>query len=452
MTSPGPGQPPGPAEIGGLRHGLRAFQHRDFRLFFVGALASNTGNWIQNLAVPFVLFELTGQALWVGLASFAQFIPAFLLGPLGGWLADRMDRRRMLLISQALMAVAAFALWASWAVGWRSPTLILGLTALTGIFSGLMIPSWQAFVPSLVPRVDLPSAITLNSTQFNASRAIGPALAGLLLGTAGAGLAFLLNVVSFLGVIGMLWVIRPEHGRPGSSGGARAGGAASDGVDGEGVLAAFRSALGYISQRTGIMVGIASAMLAAFFGNPVTQFTVVFGEDVYDAGPTVVGLLASAIGIGAVLIAPFLSTWDGRVPRSVIVRWGLPLYGLAVIAFGASPNWPTGLLALFAVGAGFLAVISTTNTSVQMIVADEMRGRVMSTRVMGFTLAFPVGSLIQGALADWIGPRATVIGAGGCLVLAALALSSRPATLATLDHEDDTPDRGGLVDRGGDRP
>ncbi|MEM9562509.1 MAG: MFS transporter [Actinomycetota bacterium] len=470
MTSRGPDTPPAPgrrpaagqspgSDTSGFRHGLRAFQHRDFRLFFIGALASNTGNWIQNLAVPFVLFELTGQALWVGLASFAQFIPAFLLGPVGGWLADRMDRRRLLLISQFLMAVAASALWASWAVGWRNPALILALTALTGIFSGLMIPSWQAFVPSLVPRVDLPSAITLNSTQFNASRALGPALAGVLLGTAGAGLAFFLNVVSFLAVIGMLWIIRPEHGRRGSPGGATAGTAGPGGPGGaedEGVLAAFRSALGYISKRTGIMVGIASAMLAAFFGNPVTQFTVVFGEDVYDAGPTVVGLLASAIGIGAVLIAPFLSTWDGRIPRSVIVRWGLPLYGLAVMAFGASPNWPTGLLALFAVGAGFLAVISTTNTSVQMIVADEMRGRVMSTRVMGFTLAFPVGSLIQGALADWIGPRTTVIGAGGCLVVAALVLATRPATLATLDHEDDTPDRSGLrsglVDRGDDRP
>lgn len=407
---------------------MRAFRHRDFRLFFIGALASNTGNWLQNLAVPFVLFELTQKSLWVGLAGFAQFIPAFFLGPVGGSLADRFDRRRLLLATQFLMAVAAFALWGSWAAGWRDPLLILVLTALTGIFSGLMIPSWQAFVPSLIPKADLPSAITLNSTQFNASRAIGPALAGLLLATVGAGWAFFLNGVSFVAVIGVLWVIRarPTEARGGAH---------------EGVIAGFRSALRYIRVRTGILVGIGSAMLAAFFGNPVTQFTVVFGDDVYEAGPRVVGLLASAIGIGAVLIAPFLSTWDGRIPRASVVRWGLPLYGLSVMAFGASPNWPTGLLALFAVGAGFLAVISTTNTAVQMIVADEMRGRVMSSRVMGFTLSFPIGSLIQGALADWIGPRATVIGAGGCLVLAALALSSRPRSLAALDNEDDTPDR-----------
>jgi MFS family permease len=423
LDQPAPAPPPT-----GLRHGIRAFRHRDFRLFFVGALASNTGNWLQNLAVPYVLFELTGKGLWVGLAGFAQFIPAFFLGPLGGSLADRFDRRRLLLVTQFLMAVAAFTLWGSWAMEWRDPLLILVLTALTGIFSGLMIPSWQAFVPSLVPKADLPSAITLNSTQFNASRAIGPALAGLLLATVGAGWAFFLNGVSFVAVIGVLWVIRarPTDARAQAH---------------EGVIAGFRSALRYIRVRTGILVGIGSAMLAAFFGNPVTQFTVIFGDDVYEAGPRVVGVLASAIGIGAVLIAPFLSTWDGRIPRASVVRWGLPLYGLSVMAFGASPNWPTGLLALFAVGAGFLAVISTTNTAVQMIVADEMRGRVMSSRVMGFTFSFPIGSLIQGALADWIGPRATVIGAGGCLVLAALALASQPRTLAALDNEDDTPDR-----------
>ena len=419
----GPAAPPS-----GFRHGLRALRHRDFKLFFIGALASNSGNWLQNLAVPYVLFELTGKALWVGLAGFAQFIPAFFLGPLGGSLADRVDRRRLLLVTQFLMAVAAFLLWATWALNWRDPLLILVLTALTGIFSGLMIPSWQAFVPSLVPKADLPSAITLNSTQFNASRAIGPALAGVLLATAGAGTAFLLNGVSFLAVIVMLWIIRPMHGdirRP-----VR-----------EGVIAGFGSAIGYIRERSGIIVGIGSAMLMAFFGNPVTQFTVVFGEDVFDAGAGVVGVLASAIGIGAVLMAPFLSSWDTRMSRSTIVRWGMPFYALAVVAFGLSPNWPVGLLALFGVGAGFLAVISTTNTAVQMIVADEMRGRVMSIRVMGFTLSYPIGSLIQGALADAIGPRVTVAGAGTILLAVALYLASKPKLLAALDHDDDTPDR-----------
>ncbi len=409
-----------------LRHGMRALKHRNFRMFFVGALVSNSGTGLQNLAIPFVLFELTGRSFWVGLAGFAQFFPAFLLGPLGGNLADQYDRRKVLLFSQASLAVVAGLLWGSWTLGFRSPTLVLSFVVLTGVFSGLMIPAWQAFVAGLVPKEDLPSAITLNSTQFNASRAIGPALAGILLATVGAGPAFLLNALSFLAVIAMIWVIRPAP--------MERSGQAPDGI-----IDGFRSAVGYIRQRRGIMIGILSAILVAFFGNPIVQFTVVFAEEVYEAGPRVFGLLAAAVGVGAVMIAPLLSTWDGRFNRSSMVRWGLPFYALAVIGFGAAPSWPLGLVALLCLGAGFLVVVATTNTAVQVIVADEMRGRVMSTRIMGFTLAFPVGSLIQGVLADAIGPQATVIGAGAILLVIALGLASQPQLLANLDRVDDTP-------------
>jgi MFS family permease len=405
---------------------MRAFRHRDFRVFFVGALASNSGSWLQNLTVPYVLFELTQRSLWVGLAGFAQFIPIFALGPVGGSLADRFDRRKVLLVSQALLAGAALLLWAAWVLGWHSPVLILGLTAITGVFSGLMIPAWQAFVPSLVPKSDLSSAVTLNSTQFNASRAIGPAAAGILLAVAGPGWAFFLNAVSFVAVIAAIRSITPlESGR-------QAGLA-------EGVLAGFRTAIGYIRERTGILLGVSCAILVAFFGNPVTQFTVVFADEVYHAGPGVVGALAAAVGGGAVLVAPALSAWDSRIARSTVVRLGLPIYALAVIGFGISPNWPLGLASLLVAGAAFLAVIATTNTAVQLIVADHMRGRVMSARVMGFTLSFPLGSLAQGALADIWTPQATVTASGCCLLAVALYLASRPSLLATLDREDDQP-------------
>lgn len=426
LGGPG-GTGPATATPGGFRHGMRAFRHRDFRIFFLGALASNTGNWLQNLAVPYVLFELTGKSIWVGLAGFAQFLPAFLLGPIGGALADRRSRRSVLLVSQTAMAFTALALWGAWAADWRRPGLILAITAATGIVSGIMVPSWQAFVPSLVPRNDLASAITLNSAQFNAARAFGPALAGVILAVSGPGLAFLLNTISFFAVIGALWVVRPAIvDRPAAT---------------HGVLDGFRDAIDYIRRRTGILVSVLSAILVAFFGNPITQFTVVFAEEVYEAGPRVLGVLAAAVGAGAVIAAPVLSTFDTRVTRSTTVRFGLPTYALAVIAFGLAPSWPLGLAALLVVGAGFLAVIATTNTAVQLIVADEMRGRVMSARVMGFTLAFPLGSLAQGALADVWGPRKTVVLFGVCLLTAALYLASRPTLLAHLDAADDRATR-----------
>ncbi len=420
------GTVPSTAQPGGFNHGMRALRHRDFRIFLIGAVASNTGSWLQNLAVPFVLFELTQKSIYVGLAGFAQFIPSFVLGPFGGSLADRRDRKKVLITVQVLMAASAFLLWGAWTLEWRDPIIILAITALTGVFSGIMIPSWQAFVPSLVPKADLSSAITLNSTQFNASRAIGPALAGLLLATIGPGWAFFLNGLSFVAVIGALLVVHPTQ--PNYTTGVRSS-----------VVKEFRSALSYISQRTGILVSIVCAMLVAFFGNPITQFTVVFADQVYGAGPRVLGVLAAAVGIGAVLVAPALSTWDTRVDRSDVVRYGLPLYGLAVIGFGVAPTWPLGLVALLFVGAGFLAVIATTNTAVQMIVTDSMRGRVMSARVMGFTLSFPLGSLAQGALADLIGPQVAVVLSGSVLLAFALFLASRTSLLETLNaNTDDT--------------
>ncbi len=428
MGGPG-GTGPAASVPTGFRQGMRAFRHRDFRIFFIGAIISNSGSWLQNLAVPFVLFELTGKAIWVGLAGFAQFIPSFVLGPIGGTLADGNDRRKVLLATQSAMAGAAFMLWGAWVLDWREPVLILAIVALTGVFAGLNIPSWQAFVPALVPREDLASAITLNSTQFNAARAIGPALAGVLLAVAGPAWAFFLNGLSFIAVLVALSMVRalPTERKPGFAK--------------KSVASGFREGLNYINRRTGIRVSIVCAMLVAFFGNPITQFTVVFVSDVYDAGPRVLGVLAAAVGVGAVMIAPMLSTWDGVVTRSALVRWALPGYAIAVIAFGLAPVWPLGLIALLFVGAGFLVVIATTNTAVQMIVADEMRGRVMSVRVMGFTLAFPVGSLVQGALGDVWGPQLTVVLSGSILLVVALWMWTQPTLLDHLDALDDTPNR-----------
>ena len=250
-----------------------------------------------------------------------------------------------------------------------------------------------------------------------------------MLAVAGPASAFFLNGVSFLAVIAVLRVVKPL---PATEAGRRST---------EGVIAGFASAITYIRQRTGVMISMLSAMLVGFFGNPVTQFTVVFADQVYRAGPRVLGVLAASVGIGAVLIAPFLSSWDTRLSRSTVVRCALPAYAVAVISFGLSPNWPLGLISLLFVGAGFLAVVATTNTAVQLIVADEMRGRVMSARVMGFTLAFPLGSLLQGVLADIWGPQTTVVVFGACLAVVAGFLASRPRLLRELDRTDDTPDR-----------
>ncbi len=415
----GPSRVPGP-----LRHSLRAMRHREFRLFWWGALVSNIGQWLQNLTVPFVLYGLTDSATWVGLATFSQFMPAMLLGPLGGSLADRLERRKVLIVGQTAAAVLALALWAVWVAGLRSPTLILVVTAAGGVVNGLNIPSWQAFVPSLVPRDHLSSAITLNSLQFNAARAVGPAVAGVLLAALGPSWAFLLNAVTFGFVIAALSVIRvasrPEGGRPSGS-----------------VHRQFLDAVAYVRGQPGIWVGIVVAALVGFLGNPILQLTVVFAEDVFAVGPLGFGLLSASLGLGALLAAPLVAGLSDRVSRARVVGVALPGYAVAVACFGAAPVFSLGVLALVGAGAGFLAVISVTNTAVQDIVADRVRGRVMATRVMTFTAAYPLGGLLQGWLADVWGPRPTVVTAGLVLLVASLVLRSRGELLARLD---DPPD------------
>jgi MFS family permease len=415
-----------------MRHALRAFHHRDFAIFWTGALFSNTGSWVQNLTIPYVLYQLTGSAFWVGFATFTQFIPAMVLGPLAGSIADRYDRRRILLCTQSAMAVAALALWAVWASGVRSLGPILGLVSLAGVLAGLNIPSWQAFVNDLVPREDLLSAVTLNSLQFNAARAFGPAIAGVLLATVGPTLAFLVNGLSFVFVLIALALVRtrpPKRTTPLSGG----------------FLRQFGRAVRYTRTQPGIVVGMVVAVLVGALGNPIQQFTVVFAADEFQVGPLGLAFLNVSIGLGAVLAFFLVSGWDNVVTKATMVRWSLLAYGAAVVAFALAPTYAVGLVALVVVGGGFLAVISTTNTAVQTIVADHIRGRVMAFRIMAFTGAYPLGALLQGWIADQVGARVTVAGAGAVLLGAGFVLASRPALLGRLDdpHDESSPTGGG---------
>lgn len=414
-----------PIRPSGFGHAVRAMRHRDYSIFWTGALVSNSGTWLQGVAVAYVLLQLTDRASWVGIASFAGFFPTMVFGALGGNLADRYDRRQVLLIGQSVAAVVALALWAAWELGVRSPVAIVSLTALGGVVQGLTIPAWQAFVPSLVPLADLPSAISLNSLQFNAARAVGPALAGVLLAAAGPSLAFLLNGLSYVAVLAALLVIPARPRRP-------------DRIQ-TGVLRGFSDSVQYIRRQPGISLGIAIAVLVAFLGYPAVQFAVIFAELVYRVGPVAVGLLTAVVGLGAVAAAPFVSGAFGDLPREQLVRWALPLYAVALFIFGTSTTVVQGALGLFLSGAGFLALVATTNTAVQSIVADRMRGRVMATRIMSFTGAFPLGVLVQSWLADVFNPRLVVSGAAVLLLLGGGILMATPGLLARLD---DPPDAG----------
>jgi len=409
----------------GLRVAVAAFRHRNFALFWSGALISNVGTWMQNITVPYVLYEMTGRASLVGLAAFMQFTPVVFVGPLGGSLADRYPRRSLLIGTQLALAVVAAALWAVWIADVATPALLIALVAVTGLVAGLNIPAWQAFVSELVPREELLGAVTLNSAQFNLSRAIGPAIGGIVLASLGAGWAFLLNAVSFSAVIAALLLVRvPALPRAEST---------------DRVMRQFAEGLRYVRSQPALGACVVIVSAVAGLGMPVLQLASVFASDVFDIGADGYGLLTGALGVGGALAAPVVTGWAGGIRRSRLAGGALFAYGFTLIAFAQAPGFPTALVAIAFTGAAFLVVVSTLSTTVQLLVTEELRGRVMAIYIMGFTAAYPVGALVQGWIADRVGAPATVTGAGIVLAIIAAWLVSRRALLERLDRDDPMP-------------
>ncbi|CAB4947949.1 unannotated protein [freshwater metagenome] len=411
----------------GLRNAFRAFGHRDFRLFWSGALLSNTGAWLASLTIPYVIYQETGSALLVGLVAVFQFMPFLVSGPLGGVLADRHDRRRILLLMQTGLMLSSLLVWGVVASGVRQPLVIMGAVACTGVFAGLNMPSWQAFVNDLVPRDDLQSAVALNSFQFNAARAIGPAMAGVLIALVGPSWALLFNALSYLAVILALALIRtrpvitpdPDPGR---------------------VHTQFRATVRYVRSQPGIVMAIIISIIVGALVTPLFQFTVVFAGSVFDVGAVQLGLMNAAMGLGALIAIPFIAGWRQVLSLARIVRGSLFAIPFGIVGFALSPNATVALIPLALVGASFLALMSSCNTAVQMIVAPLLRGRVISVRIMFYTVSMPLGSIVMGTLSDQIGPRATVLGAGVLMMIAALGLTVAKGRLqlGRLDDPQDT--------------
>jgi MFS family permease len=388
---------PAPARPG-IRQALTAFHYRNFAIFWTGALLSSTGTWVQWVTVPFVVYQLTESAAWVGITGFLQFIPAVLVGPLAGSIADRFHRRSVLLVTQAAQAAVAIALWATWTAGVRSVAAIVAIVAVGGFVAGINIPSWQAFVSELVPREVLLNAVTLNSTQFNAARAFGPAIGGLVLATAGPGVAFLVNALSFLAVIVALLLVRvPRLDRS---------------SDHRGVLREFFSALGYVRGRPGIAACFLTVLALGALGGPLFQLLAVFAERVFLVQGFAYGLMGAALGVGAVMAAPLLAGRGQGVPRSRLTIIATTAYGGALVVFAVAPWYALAIVALMVAGGAYLAIASTLNTTIQLQVDETMRGKVLAAYLMCLTLSMPLGSLLQGALAEVVGARITVAGAG----------------------------------------
>jgi MFS family permease len=385
-----------------------ALRVRDFRRFWLAAFASNTGGWMQNATVPYVVFTVSNSPGDVGVAGFFQYVPFMLMGAVGGTLADRLPRRQTLMATQFAQALCAVALYVVVASGSATTASVSALAFLSGLAGGVNTPIWQAFVSDLVPRELLMNAVTLNSAQFNASRALGPFLAGVVIALAGPSAAFAINAASFAAVVGVLVVIR---GRPAARREGRVG-----------VLGGLTAAVRHVRSSPAILACCTAIIVVAGIGSPLFSYLAVYGERVFGVQGALLGLLFGAGGIGSVLFTPLLLRAAPRLPRAVLLAGSMLLYGASVMATGLAPTYAWAVVALLFHGGAYLTIASTINTTIQLIVREELRGTVIALYLMCLTGSLPLGLFVWGVFSERLGVRSTTVGAGALLVMVTWAL------------------------------
>jgi MFS family permease len=408
---------------------FRALRHRDYARFWTAALVSQTGSWMQNLTVPFVVYRATGSEAWVGFASFCQYFPAFVLSPVGGMLADRMPRRTVTMMSNVIGFVGAGALAVVWRDGQASSWTTVGLVTLVGAATGIGLPAWQSLMPSLVPPDLLQNAVTLNSAQFNAARAFGPALGGVVLAAWGPSTAFTINALSYFAVIGAVLSTRVAATAASVAAGGRR----------EGPIAQVRAGFVYARRHRAVLVSVGVVFAVASLGSPVIPFVTVFADEEFGVSRAAYGWLYACLGIGAVVAALVLATVGERIRRSRQATTAAAFYCGALVAFGLAPSYWLAVVAMLAIGFGYLATVNALNTAIQLLVDDEYRGRCLALYAMAITGGFPLGAWLQGAIAQHLGVRATVVGAALVLMVVVAGVVVRGGMAMLDDHERTAP-------------
>lgn len=391
---------------------LRAFRHRNFRLFFGGQLISMTGVWMQLVAQSWLVYRLTDSPTLLGLVGFTSQFPVFLLAPLGGMVADRYSPHRILVTMQAVGMVLAFLLAGLTLAGTVQVWHVFVLAALFGVISAFDIPARQVFIAEIVSRDDLMNAIALNSAMFNGARTVGPAVAGVLVATVGEGWCFLANAVCYIAVIAgfLLMKVRPPVARP------RLGSALANVIEGfrfTGKTAPIRDLL--------LLLGLVSLM-----GMPHTVLMPIFADKILHAGPRGLGLLMGSSGIGALIGALALAARLGVRGLGSWVGYSCAGFGVSLILFSLSRSFWLSALLLLPVGFSMIVEMAASNTLIQVMVPDQLRGRVMAVYSMMIMGMAPVGALLAGLLAEHaLGAPGTVALGGVVIILGGVLFAVR---------------------------
>ena len=397
------------AATGARRYGFGALAHRNFRLFFIGQGISLVGTWMQNVGEGWLILTLTNSPFYVGLTAALSSVGVLLFSLYAGVIADRVDKRRFIILMQLAFMIEAFTvsilIWTNAIAVWQ----VLVLATTLGIASAFDIPMRQAFVVEMVGKDDLMNAIALNSSLFNAARVIGPAIAGLLIGTVGIAWCYFVNGLSYIAVIaGLLMMRLPYDARPPKTTSAWTG---------------FREVLAYLRNDRRLRVLMILTAILSVFGFPYIAMMPVFARDVLNRGATGYGALTSSIGIGAVIGALGIALASARIrARGRLMLIGGTAFGILLILFSASRVLALSMVLLGLAGCAMIVNNSLTNTLIQTTAPDHLRGRVMGFYSFVFVGMAPFGAFLFGLVAQHVGVPAT-LAAGGAIVALAVMIA-----------------------------
>jgi MFS family permease len=389
----------------------RALAHRNYRLFFSGQSISLVGTWITRVATSWLVYRLTHSALLLGVVGFWGQIPSLVIAPFAGVFVDRWDRHKILVWTQVLsalqsLALAILALTNTITVAW-----IIILQVAQGIINAFDTPARQSFVVQMVDDpADLPNAIALNSTMVNASRIIGPSIGGIIIAAVGEGWCFMIDAISYVAVIGSLLAMRVEP-KP-----IRVRGAMLDEL-----RAGFKYVTGFAPVRTALTL----LAIVATMGMPYTVLMPIIATNVLHGGAHTLGFLMTASGAGAVVGALYLASRQSVIGLGRVMMFATMAFGAGLVVFGLTRVFWLALLVLPFVGGGMMVEMASTNTILQTITEEHLRGRVMAFYTMAFLGTAPIGSLIAGIAASRIGASNTIILGGVACIMGGIWLALR---------------------------
>ncbi|WP_299755211.1 MFS transporter [uncultured Pontibacter sp.] len=394
------------AAVSKLSGMFRALSSRNYRLFFIGQGISLVGTWMQQIALSWLVYRLTDSVFLLGAVTFSSQIPSFILGPFAGVLADKFNRHKVLIVTQALSMVQASTLAVLVLTNTIEIWHVLALSAVLGTINGFDIATRQAFVVELIERrEDMSNAIALNSSLFNMARLVGPTIAGLLIAAVGEGICILINAISYIAVIGSLLLLRLKPFER----------VQQQRKVWQSLKVGFQYAFGFPPIRALIMI----VALLSLFGMPFTVLLPVFARDILQGGANTLGYLMGASGFGALSGALFLAQRKSVVGLGKVIIFTMSVFGLALIAFSFSEVLLLSLVLMLFSGFGMIVTMASCNTLLQTLVDDDKRGRVMSLYATAFMGMAPIGSMLAGSVAEQIGVAYTL---AGCGLLCALSI------------------------------